>query len=81
MTLDREDFGARQAEMTARWYENIKSKFGDVEAYIESRRQAYDMPLHLDLGLAKKSTLEIGLIGKSPASRWSQFVFRGYLWR
>lgn len=37
----REDFGKRQAEMTARWYENIKASYGDVDAYVATRHRAY----------------------------------------
>lgn len=38
---DRSDFGLRQADMTARWYENIKATHGDVDAYIRTRYIAY----------------------------------------
>lgn len=43
MALDtsRNEFGMRQAEMTARWYENVKRAHGDVDAYITSRHNAY----------------------------------------
>jgi ubiquinone/menaquinone biosynthesis C-methylase UbiE len=43
MSVDvaRDEFGARQAEMTARWYENIKMTYGDVDAYIATRHSAY----------------------------------------
>lgn len=41
MSEDREDFGVRQAEMTARWYANIKATYGDVDAYIATRHTAY----------------------------------------
>lgn len=37
----RDDFGARQAEMTAQWYENVKRLHPDVEAYIATRHAAY----------------------------------------
>ncbi|MCW2361379.1 MULTISPECIES: class I SAM-dependent methyltransferase [Sphingobium] len=37
----RDEFGTRQAEMTARWYENVKATHGDVEAYIATRHHAY----------------------------------------
>lgn len=39
--LDRADFGDRQAEMTARWFENVKRQHGDVDAYIATRHDAY----------------------------------------
>ena len=39
--MDREAFGRRQVEMTARWYEGVKRREGDVEAYIEKRQAAY----------------------------------------
>ena len=38
---DRTEFGDRQAEMTARWYENVKRQHGDVEAYLATRYTAY----------------------------------------
>jgi len=38
---ERAEFGDLQAEMTAQWLENVKSKFGNVSAYIESRQSAY----------------------------------------
>jgi SAM-dependent methyltransferase len=38
---DRDDFGVRQAQMTARWFENVKRTHGDVEAYIATRHMAY----------------------------------------
>ena len=41
MSEDRENFGVRQAEMTARWYANIKANYGDVDAYIATRHKAY----------------------------------------
>ena len=41
MEIDRDDFGARQAEMTARWFENVKATHGDVDAYIATRWAAY----------------------------------------
>lgn len=43
MSIDvsRDQFGARQADMTARWYENVKATHGDVEAYIATRHAAY----------------------------------------
>ncbi|MDO7843703.1 class I SAM-dependent methyltransferase [Sphingomonas immobilis] len=37
----RDEFGARQAEMTARWYENVKASHGDVDKYIATRHEAY----------------------------------------
>lgn len=37
----RDDFAARQAEMTARWYENVRRQHGDVDAYIARRYAAY----------------------------------------
>lgn len=39
--VDRTTFAARQAEMTARWFENVKAREGDVEAYIGKRKAAY----------------------------------------
>ena len=41
MENTREDFGVRQAEMTARWYENVKRSHTDVDAYIQARHNAY----------------------------------------
>lgn len=38
---DRDTFGLRQAEMTARWFENVKRQHGDVDAYIRTRFAAY----------------------------------------
>jgi ubiquinone/menaquinone biosynthesis C-methylase UbiE len=38
---DRDEFGAKQAEMTARWYENVQRTHGDVQAYIATRWAAY----------------------------------------
>ncbi len=38
---DRADFAIRQAEMTARWFENVKRVHGDVDAYIATRHAAY----------------------------------------
>lgn len=38
---ERLDFGNLQAEMTAQWFENVRRTFGDVDAYIETRRTAY----------------------------------------
>ena len=38
---DRDDFARRQAEMTSQWYENVKRREGDVEAYIKRRHDAY----------------------------------------
>lgn len=38
---DRDTFGVRQAEMTARWFENVKRQHGDVDAYIRTRFAAY----------------------------------------
>ncbi|MDR7038325.1 SAM-dependent methyltransferase [Methylobacterium sp. BE186] len=40
-TTDRDTFGVRQAEMTARWFENVKRQHGDVDAYIRTRFSAY----------------------------------------
>lgn len=37
----RKEFGAGQAEMTARWYENVKRDRPDVDAYIATRHTAY----------------------------------------
>jgi SAM-dependent methyltransferase len=42
---------------------------------------AYDMPVRIVLTPNQADPLTISLIGKSPASRWSQFVIKGYLWR
>lgn len=39
--LDRDTFARRQAEMTANWYEGVKRREGDVEAYIARRQGAY----------------------------------------
>jgi ubiquinone/menaquinone biosynthesis C-methylase UbiE len=39
--ISRDEFGARQAEMSARWYENVQRTHGDVEAYIATRWEAY----------------------------------------
>ena len=41
METTRDDFGLRQAEMTARWYENVKRAHADVDAYIATRHEAY----------------------------------------
>jgi len=38
---DRDGFGVRQAEMTARWFENVKRTHDDIEAYIATRHAAY----------------------------------------
>lgn len=38
---DRDTFGLRQAEMTARWFENVKRQHGDVDAYIRTLFAAY----------------------------------------
>jgi SAM-dependent methyltransferase len=40
-SVDRETFAARQAQMTSNWYENVKRREGDVNAYIAKRHQAY----------------------------------------
>jgi SAM-dependent methyltransferase len=39
--MDRKTFAERQANMTANWYESVKSREGDVSAYIDSRHRAY----------------------------------------
>jgi SAM-dependent methyltransferase len=39
--LDRDTFARRQAEMTANWYEGVKRREGDVDAYIAGRQIAY----------------------------------------
>lgn len=39
--IARDEFGARQVDMTARWYENVKMAHGDVDAYIATRHSAY----------------------------------------
>ena len=39
--MDRETFAVRQAEMTARWYQNVQRREGDVAAYIARRENAY----------------------------------------
>lgn len=41
MSFDRAKFGDRQADMTARWFENVKRTHGDVDAYIKTRHDAY----------------------------------------
>lgn len=38
---DRDAFGLRQAEMTQRWFESVKARFGDVDGYIKKRQVAY----------------------------------------
>ncbi len=38
---EREDFGRRQAEMTARWMSNLVAQGGDHGAHIEARKRAY----------------------------------------
>lgn len=40
-SIDRDTFARRQAEMTANWYEGVKRRVGDVEAYIAGRQDAY----------------------------------------
>lgn len=40
-SLDRDTFARRQAEMTANWYEGVKRREGDVDAYIARRQSAY----------------------------------------
>lgn len=39
--MDREEFGRRQAEMTARWMSNVISGQADYAAYIDQRKAAY----------------------------------------
>lgn len=39
--MDREIFAKRQADMTENWYEGVKRREGNVEAYIAKRHQAY----------------------------------------
>jgi SAM-dependent methyltransferase len=39
--IDRIEFGARQAKMTARWFEGVKARQGGVDAYIAGRCLAY----------------------------------------
>ncbi len=39
--MDRDEFGRRQADMTARWYEHVRATHGDVDAYIAKRQDAY----------------------------------------
>lgn len=41
MEIARDEFGKRQAEMTARWFENVKAAHGDTDKYLETRRRAY----------------------------------------
>ena len=41
MSADRSEFGRRQAEMTAKWYEGVKARVGNVEDYIATRHEAY----------------------------------------
>jgi SAM-dependent methyltransferase len=40
-SIERQEFGRRQAEMTANWYEGVKRREGDVDAYIAKRQKAY----------------------------------------
>lgn len=37
----REEFGLRQTRMTEIWFESVKARFGDVDAYIRQRQLAY----------------------------------------
>src|ERR1700737_4494416 len=39
--VDRETFAERQAKMTSNWYEQVKKREGNVEAYIAKRQKAY----------------------------------------
>lgn len=39
--MDRENFAQRQAEMSANWYEGVKRREGNVDAYIIKRHHAY----------------------------------------
>ena len=39
--MDRATFAVRQAEMTARWFEGVRNRVGDVDAYIAGREKAY----------------------------------------
>jgi SAM-dependent methyltransferase len=39
--IDRSDFARRQAEMTEKWFEQVKRTHGDVEKYIAGRYAAY----------------------------------------
>lgn len=39
--MDRDEYAAKQAAMTANWYEGVKRREGDVEAYIAKRQLAY----------------------------------------
>lgn len=39
--MDRGTFAERQAAMTANWYELVRQRVGDVEAYIAGRQAAY----------------------------------------
>lgn len=39
--MDRNEFGRRQAAMTANWYEGVKARVSDIDAYIATRHAAY----------------------------------------
>ncbi|WP_322009726.1 class I SAM-dependent methyltransferase [Paraburkholderia sp. J12] len=39
--MDRATFAQRQADMTSNWYEGVKRREGDVDAYIARRQDAY----------------------------------------
>ncbi len=39
--MDRETFARRQSDMSANWFERVKSREGNVEAYIGKRQLAY----------------------------------------
>jgi len=39
--MDRDTFAKRQADMSANWYEGVKRREGNVEAYIVKRHHAY----------------------------------------
>lgn len=41
ITITRETFAQRQADMTSNWYEGVKQREGDVDAYIAKRHDAY----------------------------------------
>ncbi|MEQ1541985.1 MAG: hypothetical protein ABL926_07000 [Novosphingobium sp.] len=42
---------------------------------------AYDMPILFSLAADSDEPLSVRLVGQSAASRWSQFVFKGFFWR
>lgn len=42
---------------------------------------AYDMPVRFALDGERNEPMHLELVGKSAASLWSQFVFKGFFWR